>query len=134
MEETQIQEVKVERKLRLEKISLIILTATAFLLPIFFIPSGLFTIPFAKSFLLYSGVALALVVFLFSILESGTIRMPVSPVFYIAALIPVIFLVSALSSVSVMTSLVGYGVEVGTFAFVLLMIILMMLVTYLYRT
>ena len=134
MEETQSTPLRSEHTLRLEKIAAIVLMATAFLLPIFFIPSGLFSVPFAKSFLLYLGVIASFVIFLFSVLESGKIRLPQSPVFYIGFFVPIFFLISSLSSISVPTSLSGYGVEVGTFAFVLLMFLLLFLVTALYRT
>ena len=117
MEDIQTPHVKAERTLRLEKIASVILMATAFLLPIFFIPTGLFSIPFAKSILLYGGVLLTLIVFLFSVLETGKIKVPMSPIFLAAFFIPVIFLFSSLASTSVLPSLTGYGIEVGTFAF-----------------
>src|SRR3989344_2630198 len=110
------------------KKSFLIILALIFLLPIFFIPGGALDLYIAKSALLALGLVAAFLMFLFEIWRGGKLDIPWHPFILVVILLPLIYLLSALFSVPSALSLFGYNFEVGTFGFILLGSILLILI------
>ena len=111
------------------KTSFLIVLALFFLLPIFFIPGGALNLDVAKSALLILGVVVAVLVFLLEIWREGKLNISWHPLVLLAALLPVVYLLSALLSTPSSLSLLGYDFEDGTFGYILLGSTLMILVS-----
>jgi len=125
---------KVGNKFAPEKLSFLILAITAFLVPMFFLPTSILSFQFSKSLLVFLGISLAFIVFLLSVLKSGKFELPTGWVFGGAGLVVFTTFLSAVFSGTVKMSLIGYGFEIGTFSFILAMFLFMFLVSTLYRT
>src|SRR3989344_6015745 len=119
---------------RLEKVSYYILLATAFLIPIFFIPSTSFQFQFSKSVFISFAVLVSLALWLIARLKDGRYLLPNNSVFWGAALVLAVLLISALLSPSVRTSFMGQGFEIGTWANTAIMFAMMFLFSALFRT
>ncbi|MDP2704967.1 MAG: tetratricopeptide repeat protein [Patescibacteria group bacterium] len=117
-----------------EGVSTTALMVLVFLLPLFFASTPLFSFQFSKSFLVSVGVIVSLAFFLLSVLKNGTTMFPYHPV--IAALLGVLFttFLSSLFSGAPFASLVGYGFEMGTFSFVTLLALLLILSVVIFRS
>ena len=102
------------------KISFLIVLSLVFLLPIFFIPGGAFYLDTAKSALLVLGVVATTLVFLLETWQEGKLNIPWHPFVLVAALMPLVYLLSALLTTPSSLSLFGYNFEVGTFGYILL--------------
>src|SRR3989344_5817666 len=111
------------------KTSFLIVLALFFLLPIFFIPGGALNLDVAKSALLIFGVIIAVLVFLLEIWREGKLNIPWHLFVLLTALLPVVYLLSALLSTPSSLSLLGYDFEVGTFGYMLLGSVFMILVS-----
>lgn len=109
------------------KTSVLIILSLLFLLPIFFIPGGALNLDISKSALLLLGVIAAVLVSLLEIWRAEKLDMPWHPLILIAALLPLVYLLSALLSTPSSLSLLGYNLEVDTFGFILLGVSLMIL-------
>lgn len=101
------------------KTSFLITLALLFLLPIFFVPGGALSLDVAKSALLALGVIMAVLVFSLETWQEGKLNFPWHPFILVAGLLPLIYLLSALSSTPSALSLFGYNFEVGTFGYIL---------------
>ena len=101
------------------KISFLVVLALLFLLPIFFIPGGALNLEVAKSTLFSFGIIVAVLVFLFEIWQEGKLDIPWHPFVFTVALLPLIYVLSALLSTPSSLSLLGYNFEAGTFGFML---------------
>ena len=101
------------------KISFLVVLALLFLLPIFFIPGGALNLEVAKSALFSFGIIVAVLVFLFEIWQEGKLDIPWHPFVFTVALLPLIYVLSALLSTPSSLSLLGYNFEAGTFGFML---------------
>src|SRR3989344_2815049 len=110
------------------KTSFLVALALIFLLPLFFIPAGVLGLPVAKSVLVIFGIVVATLVFLSEIWREGKLNIPWHPFALIAVLMPLVYLLSALLSTPSSLSLFGYNFEAGTFGFVLLGSLLLVLV------
>src|SRR3989338_3847541 len=110
------------------KTSFLVALALIFLLPLFFIPAGVLGLPVAKSVLVIFGIVVATLVFLSEIWREGKLNIPWHPFALIAVLLPLVYLLSALLSTPSSLSLFGYNFEAGTFGFVLLGSLLLVLV------
>ncbi|OHA89909.1 MAG: hypothetical protein A2832_02120 [Candidatus Zambryskibacteria bacterium RIFCSPHIGHO2_01_FULL_44_22b] len=104
-----------------------ILIAIIFLLPIFFIPGGYLNLAVSKAVLLSLGTVIATLVFLWETWKADKIDIPWHPVILVVALLPVIYFLSALLSTPSSLSLFGYNFEVGTFGFILLVSLLLII-------
>lgn len=91
-----------------------------FLLPIFFIPGGALAIDSAKSALFSLGTVLMALTFLFESWRQGGVVWPKHYIVTTVAALPLVYLLSALLSTPSSLSLIGYGLEVGTFGYILL--------------
>ncbi|MSR87972.1 MAG: tetratricopeptide repeat protein [Candidatus Zambryskibacteria bacterium] len=109
------------------KNSFYIILALLFISPLFFIPGTAFSLEVAKSSLFSLGIIVAALVFIFETWKKGSLSFPKSSLFYVLALLPAIYLLSALLSTPSSISLVGYNLEVGTFGFMLLGVVLFVL-------
>ena len=111
------------------KISSFILIALLFLLPIFFIPGDAVSIGVAKSFILGLGVVVATLVFLLEVWQKGELTIPWHLLLLAVIVLPLVYFVSAYLSTPSALSLFGYNFEVGTFGFMLLVSILLILIS-----
>ncbi|MDO8471334.1 MAG: tetratricopeptide repeat protein [bacterium] len=102
------------------KISFLITLALLFLLPIFFIPGGALNLDVAKSALAVFGIIAIVLVFLLEIWREGKLNVPWHPFIFTIALLPLVYLLSAFLATPSSLSLLGYNFEVGTFGFMLL--------------
>lgn len=91
-----------------------------FLTPLFFIPGGALYLSSAKAALLSLGVALLTISYLFESWKQGSLSFPKHHFLTVAALLPVVYLLSALLSTPSSLSLLGYNLEVGTFGYMLI--------------
>jgi len=108
--------------------SFLIILSLLFLLPIFFIPGGILSLGAAKSLLLSFGVIAAVLVFLLEIWRERVLNFPWHPFILTVALLPLVYFLSALLSTPSSLSLFGYSFEVGTFGFMLLGFVLLILI------
>ncbi len=118
------QEGGMKRFLKLENIPFILLAAFVALIPLFVIFSPFMSTQFGKAMFVSGGVTLALVSFLIVLIKKGSFLFSKSLVLAALGFISVVYFASALLSSSVASSLFGYGFEVNTFYFTLLMCVL----------
>jgi tetratricopeptide (TPR) repeat protein len=105
---------------KINQLSIVSLLATIFLLPLFFIPSNLFTVEVSKITFLTIGVVLSVILFLIGSLLNRSVSIPREYMLLGFILIPLVYLISSLGSAVPRLSLFGYGFEVGTFGFIAL--------------
>lgn len=109
------------------KKSSIISLALFFLLPIFFIPGGALTLVAAKTALTVIGVIVILLAYLLEIWRDGKLNIPWHWLIFTAILLPLVYLLSSFLATPSSLSLLGYNFEVGTFGFMLLGSLILML-------
>src|SRR3990167_4260699 len=109
------------------KISFFIALGLLFLLPIFFIPGGTLSLDVAKSALVVLGVIAIILAFLWEIWQDGKLSLPWHPFVFTIVLLPLVYLLSAFLATPSSLSLLGYSFEVGTFGFMLLGSLILML-------
>jgi len=97
------------------KLSLFVLLATVFLLPIFFLPIQSVHFLFTKQLIFVTAIVFAVGVWLFRRLKEGTYEFPVSLIVVSGGAVVFATLLSALFSGALKISLIGEGLEVGTF-------------------
>lgn len=101
------------------KFSFLVILGLVFLAPLFFAP-GLLYIGSAKSVLLTVGVVVAALVFMYECWRDGVVVIPKTHLLTAVALLPVVYLLSALLATPSSLSLLGYNFELGTFGFILI--------------
>jgi tetratricopeptide (TPR) repeat protein len=111
--------------MKLEKLSYYLLLAFVFLLPIFFVPSVLFSFQFGKVALVSIVSLVSLCLFIISRLKIGNIEIPKHLAFSSIVLVLVINAISVLLSGSIMESFVGTGVETDTLFFTIILFTLL---------
>jgi tetratricopeptide (TPR) repeat protein len=99
-----------------------------FLLPIFFWPSLSVPGGLLKALLVIIPTLLVFVLWIMSCLRSGTIVFPKTWLLGSALGLILVYLISTLSSSSVKSSLIGQGYEIGTFAVIALLFVLLALI------
>ncbi|PIT89252.1 MAG: hypothetical protein COU27_01305 [Candidatus Levybacteria bacterium CG10_big_fil_rev_8_21_14_0_10_36_7] len=114
-------------------ISKYIMHAVVFLLPIFFLVVAMSPLALGKALMVYSGISLSFILWLFVRLQKGEVDIPKSGLFLSVVAIIVASLVSAIFSVNPSLSFFGVGGEIGTFAFFLFMGIGMFLASSLFK-
>ena len=102
------------------KVSFLITLALLFLLPIFFIPGGALNLDVAKLALAVFGIIVIVLAFSLEIWREGKLDVPWHPFIFTVALLPPVYLLSAFLATPSSLSLFGYNFEVGTFGFMLL--------------
>jgi tetratricopeptide (TPR) repeat protein len=102
------------------RITWFITRALIFLVPLFFIPGGALPLGAAKSTLLSLGVTLLALTYLYESFREGKLSFPKHHFLIAAALLPVVYLISAVLSTPSSLSLLGYNLEVGTFGYMLI--------------
>src|SRR3989344_2770726 len=102
------------------KNSFLIILGLIFLLPIFFIPGGALYLDSAKSALLILGVIAGVLTFVYEVWKAKAVGLPKHYFLVVAALLPVVYALSAILSTPSSLSLFGYSFEVGTFGSMLL--------------
>ena len=107
--------------------SFLITLALLFLLPVFFIPGGALNLDVAKSALAVFGVLAIVLVFLLEGWREGKFDVPWHPFVFTVALLPLVYLLSAFLATPSSLSLLGYNFEVGTFGFMLLCALILVL-------
>ncbi|MEN9613992.1 MAG: hypothetical protein RLZZ347_299 [Candidatus Parcubacteria bacterium] len=118
---------------KFEQGALGVLFVGLFLLPLFFIPSSFILFEFVKMMATVAVISVATLLVLSARLKDGQLTLSKSPLVWSLWAVPVVYFIASLFSAHRTTSLVGYGFEVGTFGFVLLMVTLTALVSYLFR-
>src|SRR3989344_3820403 len=111
------------------KLSFYVILATVFLLPLFFIPGGALAIGLAKSAILIFGVVLGTLVFTYELWGEGSFLRPKHAIMAAVAALPLVYLLSALLATPSSFSLFGYGFEAGTFGYMLLGTVLLVLIS-----
>src|SRR3990167_3290423 len=109
--------------------SFLITISLLFLLPIFFIPGGLLSLHVAKSALLTLGVVAIMLSFLLETWRKGELNLPWHPFMLVTILLPLVYFFSALSSMPSFLSFFGYNFEVGTFGYMLLVSVILILIS-----
>jgi tetratricopeptide (TPR) repeat protein len=109
------------------KTSFLTLLVLSFLLPIFFVPSLLVPLGVGKTILIALALVVMTIAFLVELLRQGGVSLPKSHIMWIAVALPVVYLLSALSSPVPSMSLFGYSFEIGTFAAVLMFVTLFLI-------
>lgn len=117
------------RESLLERLSSWVFVVFGALFPIFFIPISYINVPISKGALLAVATILALILWIFGRLKEGSFVLPKSWIVVSALAIPVIYLVSSFFSTSRVTSLIGSGSQIDTFAIVLFSILLSLLIS-----
>lgn len=109
------------------KYSFYIILGIIFLIPLFFIPGGILAPAMAKTTLFVVGTVLVLLLFVYETWKGGRFDLPKHSIVWSVVALPVVYLLSALLATPSSLSLFGYGLEVGTFGFVLIGAILLLL-------
>lgn len=117
-----------------QTIAQLLLLALIVLLPIFFMPAGNVSFQFSKVLLLTITVGVAVLLVLIDALRRGRIKVPAHRLALIPLGVPLIFVISALAATPQWVSLVGYGFEVSTAGFTVLMFLLLYLVITLFQS
>ncbi len=117
-----------------DRLSQLTISLLVFLLPIFFIPSSIFSFQYDKAFILMLGALFALLLWLIGRIKSGSIYFSSHPVFISLLAIVIITFLSALASGHMAISLLGNGYEIDTACFVLIFAILTFLTANLFKT
>jgi len=116
-----------------EKIAYVALGIVALFIPFFFISGGIFFPHVAKTLLLSLGTVVAFVAFIISLIKSGRVSVPKNLLFLSLILIPVVFLISALSHGGNATQYLGSNFELGSVAIIFLLSLVTYLVSELYQ-
>lgn len=109
--------------------SLFVALVLIFLLPIFFIPGSALGLGAAKSALLVVGTVILTLVFLRSIWKVGRLNLPWHLILAFLVFLSIVYFVSALVSTPSSLSLLGYNFEIGTFGYILVGSLMVMLVS-----
>lgn len=118
----------------LEKVAYLVLAATAFLLPVFFVPSQAFSFQAGKGLLLTIGVVISLALYILFQIKNSTVSFPKNLLFLSVLLLPVTFVVSTLANGGGYPSFLGFSFELGTVAFILLVSVFVFLVSELFQS
>ncbi len=110
------------------KITFFIIAGIIFLLPLFFIPGGALFASGAKSSLLAFAVIISAIAYVWESYQSGSLSLPWHSFLGVVLLMPFVYFLSAIFSEPTAMSLLGYEIEVGTFAYMAIVAALMLLI------
>ncbi len=105
-----------------------------FISPIIFSPFQTFSFSFAKMIPLFIAVFGGIFLWILHVFNQGRITFPKNSFFYVAALVPLSYLISSFFSVYRHGSFIGTGQELGTASTIGLLFLLMFLVSVFLRT
>jgi len=128
-----IRNVKIRSLSLLNTASIAVVSVMVALLPLFFIPSQVFSFTFDKVLLLALGVILPALFWLISRLIDGKVEIPKGYLFVSALLVPLMYFLASLFSDATKVSLVGRGYEIDTFIFILLLFLLFFVVVFFFK-
>jgi tetratricopeptide (TPR) repeat protein len=117
----------IKKLFSLEALPFGLLVGLVFLLPVFFLSISGISLDVSKSALTVVLVVAATALWLVGRMVDGRIVVPKTFLVLFAALLPLVYLISALASKVPAVSLFGQGFEVGTFAFTFVMFLLVFL-------
>ncbi len=117
----------------IERFAAMCFFALAFLLPIFFVPELLFPLQFSKALLLSALVLVAFCLWVVARLKDGRFVIPFPLLFFTLFVIVGLFALSSLLSASVVSSLFGQSLDVGTTLNMLILSLFAFLVAVLFR-
>lgn len=117
----------------IEKIAYVVLGIVAFLIPFFFIPNNLFQPNVAKVLLFSLGTVATFVVFIIALIRNGRIAIPKNLFFLSIALLPLVFIVSAIANGGNATQYIGNNFDTGSAGIILLLAVMTYLVSELYQ-
>lgn len=130
-----VQEIKSGRKSNwLEKVSYISLLVSAFLLPLFFIPSKFASFEFSKVLIVVFGVLISLVFWSLTRIKEGRFEFYATLLSSSALFVIFIYFLSSIFSGNKINSLIGHGFELGTFGLVFVGFVLMFMASSIFRT
>jgi hypothetical protein len=104
--------------------SFLSLLLLVFLLPVFFLPSSLVSLPIAKSGILALLALVSTLLLFASILGKDGLYIPKHKIIWATLILPVTYFASSLLGTNSMNSLFGYTLEVGTFLSIFLGVLL----------
>ena len=111
-----------------------ILLVFLFLLPIFFIPGSVLSLPFAKSVFIQITVVVVFTLYIISALRTRSFTYPHQRWFLVVPVLLIVYLLVSLMSGAPLASMIGYGFEVTSFAFLFVLCILLFLVSTFFAT
>ncbi|MBI2109274.1 MAG: tetratricopeptide repeat protein [Parcubacteria group bacterium] len=104
------------------------------LLPLFFFPVLGFSIDTSKILFLIAFILLSFLLWLFARLKEGSITIPLHPTLAAAAIVVLIFIISALFSPTPQSSFFGFTYEIGTVVFMTVLFLLFFLVSLFFQS
>ncbi len=123
-----------KNKFSLEGVGRGALLIVTFLISIAFVPGGLISPLFSKSILLFVGVLVALLCFIFNAIKTNKLQIP-APLFWIPSFILLItYVISAFFSIQKNASFMGYGFESGTVHSIALLVLFAFLIQVYFKT
>ena len=130
-----IQEIKLKRKSYwFERVSYISLLVGTFLLPLFFIPSGLVSFEFSKVLMIVLGTLISLAFWSLARIKEGRFEFPSTLLSLSALFVIFIYFLSSIFSGSKINSLIGHGFELGTLGLIIVGFVLMFMTSCIFRT
>lgn len=134
MDENQVETPSLLGRSLLEKISFVVLFLASFLIPIFFVPMSFITTQFGTSLLFASAVILTTLLIIVSAFGSGSLTLPTNKkyIFWLYALVPVIYILAGLSNGFSRMTFLGYTFDISTVGFIVLSFVYMFFVSLLF--
>lgn len=117
-----------------DKIGFYTVLVTISLLPIFFIPFSGINPESLKLYLLTFGVSIAVIMWVIARLVDGTITIPKNVILLVGLGLSVWFFIAALFSSSSYVSFVGQSFDIGTFASIIALTVMMFLSSYYFNS
>jgi len=115
-------------KVAFEKYTYLIILAVLFLLPVVFAPTLSIPFQFTKTFVIFVGILIALILFLSMSLREGKVTIPTNFVLLSVWLLPLAYFLSSIFSTNPRISFFGQNFEVDTFSFMFIMAVFVSLV------
>ena len=107
------------------KISFASLLGVIFLLPLFFVPATVLPLGIAKIAILGLGSIIVFLAFLYETLREGKLSLPSTYLLWGAIALPLVYLLSSVTSIAPKVSFFGYNLEIGTFGSIVFISILL---------
>lgn len=111
------------------KISFVSTLIFLFLLPLFVLPGSFFPLAISKTVLLTIGSSILVLTFLLESMKKGSIQLPATYMMWAGVLLPLVYLISAVTSSYGSFGIFGYNLEIGTAASILLVSVFFVIVS-----
>jgi len=125
---------KITRLLSIDGMSAVVVLMTLFVIPFLAVPSHYVQNFPSQTIFISIGVVIAFLCLIALLIKNGGVVQVMHPFFLWVVFMPSIFLTSALFSDVPWRGLTGYSYEVGTFGFVAILFLLMLIVSVVFRT